>query len=414
MVTQTVDFGLDAGAKGYRLGAHRTVSPEATLARVAPFMSEMGITRIANVTGLDSLGIPVVMACRPNSRSISVSQGKGIELAAAKASALMEAVETYHAERITLPLKLASYDELSRSHALVDVTRLPRSVDSRYRNGLPLLWIEGRNLVDRTSLWVPHELVHTNYTLPQPTGSGCFPANTNGLASGNHILEAIAHAMYEVIERDALTLWWLEPNSHRDRSLRLESIDDLACRKLLAQFERADVQVRIWDVTSDVGIACFFCLLMARDDDDVEPEFGSGCHPARQVALLRALTEAAQARTTYIAGSRDDFAQEIYSDSARARRTRACRELVRRGSSGQRFQDVPTFESDTIGADIAWSIERLRAVGIDQVVVVDLTLEQFHIPVVRVVIPGLEGVYKGSHSDYVPGPRARAVLESTR
>lgn len=414
MVTQTVDFGLDAGAKGYRLGAHRTVSPEATLARVAPFMSEMGITRIANVTGLDSLGIPVVMACRPNSRSISVSQGKGIELAAAKASALMEAVETYHAERITLPLKLASYDELSRSHALVDVARLPRSVDSRYRTGLPLLWIEGRNLVDHTSLWVPHELVHTNYTLPQPTGSGCFPANTNGLASGNHILEAIAHAMYEVIERDALTLWWLEPNSHRDRSLRLESIDDLACRRLLEQFERADVQVRIWDVTSDVGIACFFCLLMARDDDDVEPEFGSGCHPARQVALLRALTEAAQARTTYIAGSRDDFAPEIYSDSARARRTRACRELVRRGSSGQRFQDVPTFESDTIGADITWSIGRLRGVGIDQVVVVDLTLEQFHIPVVRVLIPGLEGVYKGSHSDYVPGPRARAALESTR
>ena len=414
MVAQTVDFGLDAGAKRYRLGAHRTVSPEATLARVAPFMSEMGITRIANVTGLDSLGIPVVMACRPNSRSISVSQGKGIQLAAAKASALMEAVETYHAERITLPLKLASYDELSRSHALVDVTRLPRSVDSRYRTGLPLLWIEGRNLVDHTSLWVPHELVHTNYTLPQPTGSGCFPANTNGLASGNHILEAIAHAMYEVIERDALTLWWLKPNPHRDRSLRLESIDDLACRKLLEQFERADVQVRIWDVTSDVGIACFFCLLMARDDDDVEPEFGSGCHPARQVALLRALTEAAQARTTYIAGSRDDFAPEIYSDSARARRTRACRELVRRGSSGQGFQDVPTFESDTIGADIAWSIGRLREVGIDQVVVVDLTLEQFHIPVVRVLIPGLEGVYKGGHSDYVPGPRARAVLESTR
>jgi ribosomal protein S12 methylthiotransferase accessory factor len=414
VVTQTVDFGLEAGAKEYRLGAHRTVSPEATLARVAPFMSEMGITRIANVTGLDSLGIPVVMACRPNSRSISVSQGKGIELAAAKASALMEAVETYHAERITLPLKLASYDELSRSHALVDVARLPRSVDSRYRTGLPLLWIEGRNLVDHTSLWVPHELVHTNYTLPQPTGSGCFPANTNGLASGNHILEAIAHAMYEVIERDALTLWWLEPNSHRDRSLRLESIDDLACRRLLEQFERADVQVRIWDVTSDVGIACFFCLLMARDNDDVEPEFGSGCHPARQVALLRALTEAAQARTTYIAGSRDDFAQEIYSDSARVRRTSACRELVRRGSSGQGFQDVPTFESDTIGADIAWSIGRLREVGIDQVVVVDLTLEQFHIPVVRVLIPGLEGVYKGGHSDYVPGPRARAVLESTR
>jgi YcaO-like protein with predicted kinase domain len=411
-MTKTVRFGPDAGVKEYRLGAHRTASPQATLARVGPLMSEMGITRIANVTGLDALGIPVVMVCRPNSRSISVSQGKGIELAAAKASGVMEAVETYHAERITLPLKLASHDELSRSHALVDVARLPRSAHSRYRNDRPLLWIEGRDLMDDTSLWVPHELVHTNYTLPQPTGSGCFPANTNGLASGNHMLEAIAHAVYEVIERDAITLWWLEPDSHQDRSLQLASIDDPACRTLLEQFERADVEVRVWDVTSDVGVACFFCLLMGKDNDDIEPEFGCGCHPARQVALLRALTEAAQARTTYIAGSRDDFSQEIYSESARARRTRACRELVRRGCPGQRFQDAPTFESDTIGADLAWSLERLRAVGVDQAVVVDLTLEQFQIPVVRVVIPGLEGVYKGSHSDYAPGPRARAVMES--
>lgn len=410
-MTQTADFGPDAGAKEYRLGAHRTISPEATLARVCPFMGEMGITRLANVTGLDSLGVPVVMACRPNSRSISVFQGKGVELAAAKASALMEAVETYHAERITLPLKLASYDELRRSHALVDVARLPRSVNGSYRNDRPLLWIEGRNLADGELLWLPHELVHTDYTMAQPTGSGCFPANTNGLASGNHILEAIAHAMYEVIERDALTLWWLEPDAHKRRPVRLESIDDPACRELLERLERADVQVRMWDVTSDVGIACFFCLLMGRDVDDVEPEFGSGCHPAREVALLRALTEAAQARTTYIAGSRDDFAEEIYGDSARARRTQACRELVRQGGSAQLFHEVPTFESDTIGADIAWSLERLRAVGVDQVVVVDLTREPFRIPVVRVVIPGLEGVYKGSHSDYVPGARARAVLE---
>ena len=411
-MTKIGHFGPDAGVKEYRLGTHRTVGPQATLSRVGPFMSEMGITRIANVTGLDALGIPVVMVCRPNSRSISVSQGKGVELAAAKASGVMEAVETYHAERITLPLKLASYDELSRSHALVDVTRLPRSAHSRYRNDRPLLWIEGHNLIDDTSLWVPHELVHTNYTLPQPTGSGCFPANTNGLASGNHIWEAIAHAVYEVIERDAITLWWLEPGSHKDRSLQLESIDDCACRELLEQFEQADVEVRVWEVTSDLGVACFFCLLIGNDYDDTEPEFGSGCHPARQVALLRALTEAAQARTTYIAGSRDDFSQEIYSESACAKRTRACRELARRGYPEQRFQDVPTFESDTVYADVAWALERLRAVGVDQVVVVDLTLEQFQIPVVRVVIPGLEGVYKGSHSDYAPGPRARAVMES--
>lgn len=410
MAIQHPKAAAEAGVKAYRLGTHRTVAPQATLDRVGPFMDEMGITRIANVTGLDSIGIPVVMVCRPNSRSISVSQGKGVELAAAKASGLMEAVETYHAERIALPLKRCAFDEIRRTHPVVDVSRLPLARSSRYRDDFPLLWIEGRNLMNDEPAWLPHELVHTDYTLPQPDGSGCFPANTNGLASGNHILEAIAHGIYEVIERDALTLWRLNAGMLNARPLDLESIDDATCRQLLDKFEQAGLAVRVWNVTSDVGVAGFFCMLMDREDADTEPEFGSGCHPSRQVALLRALTEAAQARTTYIAGSRDDFSPDIYSASARARRTRACRELMRQKSQPQSFEEVPTFESATLSRDIAWTLDQLRAVGIEEVVAVDLSQERFQIPVARVVIPGLEGVYKSEQSDYSPGPRARAVL----
>ena len=66
--------------------------------RVRPFAAQMGITRLGNVTGLDRIGIPVVVAVRPNSRSVSVSQGKGIELPQAMTSALMEAVEGVHGE----------------------------------------------------------------------------------------------------------------------------------------------------------------------------------------------------------------------------------------------------------------------------------------------------------------------------
>jgi ribosomal protein S12 methylthiotransferase accessory factor len=410
MVARQAHFHHDAGLKSYRLGTHRTVSPADTLARVEPHLRAMGITRIANVTGLDNVGIPVVMVVRPNSRSISVSQGKGVELAAAKASGVMEAVETYHAERITLPLKLAPFDALRDDHPMVDVSALPFSIESRYRDDRALLWIEGRNLMDDAPLWLPHELVHTDYTLPQPTGSGCFTANTNGLASGNHVLEAIAHGIYEVIERDAITLWRLEPRGIGGPPLELESVDDPTCRALLERFDAAGIVVRVWDVTSDVGVACFFCLVMDNRSDETEPEFGSGCHPVRQVALLRALTEAAQARTTFIAGSRDDFDAEIYSDAARAGRTRACRALLESDVPAQSLDDVPSYESNTLWDDIAWTLDRLRGVGVEQVAVVDLTLDRFGIPVVRVVIPGLEGVYKGEHSDYVPGERARAIL----
>lgn len=399
--------------KTYHAGTHRTISPEATLARAQPLMREMGITRIADVTGLDHIGVPVVMVCRPNSRSVSVAQGKGIDLAAAKASGLMEAIETYHAEHILQPLKLASTRELGATEDLIDIERLPRSIDSRYHPDLPLLWIEGRDLIEDRALWLPYELVHTDYTLPPPTGSGCFPANTNGLASGNHILEAMAHGIDEVVERDALTLWRLAPSSRPKRKLDLESVDDPTSQELLGRLKRAGLDVTVWDATSDVGIACFHCLLMGRDDE-VEPEFGAGCHPTREVALLRALTEAVQARTTYIAGSRDDFSPDIYQESARALRIQACRNLLTQEAHLQAFQDVPSFRSDRLDADVDWALERLQSVGIDQVVVVDLTKDRFQIPVARVVIPGLEGAFKGAESDYVPGPRARALMEPSR
>jgi ribosomal protein S12 methylthiotransferase accessory factor YcaO len=92
-----------AGFKAYRRGTHRTVDPAVTLARVQPYLARMGITRIANVTGLDRIGVPVVMVCRPNSRSLAVAQGKGLTLDAAKASGVMEAIELYHAVNASRP-----------------------------------------------------------------------------------------------------------------------------------------------------------------------------------------------------------------------------------------------------------------------------------------------------------------------
>ena len=114
-----------AAAKRYFHGTHRICAPEETLARLQPLLPTMGITRIANVTGLDRTGIPVVMVCRPNARSMTVSQGKGLTLGAAKASGVMEALEIWHAEHIVKPLKLASFDEMRGEHRVADVAALP-------------------------------------------------------------------------------------------------------------------------------------------------------------------------------------------------------------------------------------------------------------------------------------------------
>ena len=397
------------GQKIFREGTHRILPPEETVDRVRPYMPAMGITRIANVTGLDRIGIPVTIVCRPNSRALSTSQGKGIDLPAAEASGLMEAVETYHGEHIVLPLKYATYEDIKYVHDLVSIDDLPKRSDSKFHWNLPILWIEGSDIVQRKSVWVPYEIVHTNYTYPMPPGSGCFVANTNGLASGNHILEAISHAICEVVERDATALWHrLSPEEQDRRRIVLETVTDPFCRELLDKFERADIAVAVWETTTDIKIPSFFCWITEKGNHEpisVQPTVGAGTHPARRIALSRALTEAAQDRLTIITGSRDDLKRTAYgpiSDTlAEAQRT------VFEASSTRDFEDGSSREAETLEDDVAWQIEQLRVVGIEDIIAIDLTKVEFGIPVVRVIIPGLEGV---SHrQNYVPGKRALAV-----
>src|SRR5262245_28413269 len=148
----------DHGRKGHSLGTHRLVPPGETVERVRAVMGEMAITRIANVTGLDRIGIPVIMVCRPNARSIAVSQGKGLDLAAATASGLMESIETFHAEQIDRPLKLASLVDLVATHSVIDVAGLPRAAADRFHEHLAILWIEGRNFLSGGTVWLPYEM----------------------------------------------------------------------------------------------------------------------------------------------------------------------------------------------------------------------------------------------------------------
>jgi ribosomal protein S12 methylthiotransferase accessory factor len=401
--------------KRFRGGTHRLRPPEDTLARVRPLMPLLGITRIADITGLDTLGIPVVMVCRPNARSLSVSQGKGLLLAAAQASGLMESVEMWHAEHLTLPLKLASLNELRFTHRMVDLAGLPRSSANSFHAELRMLWVEGRDwLQEGASTWLPHEVVHMDYRLPLPPGSGAFFMSSSGLASGNHLLEALSHAVCELVEHDATTLWSLGGEAARRRTrLDLGTVDDPACCQVLERYERAGISVAVWETTSDIGLPSFVCMIADREPAPLRPlapAGGMGCHPTREVALLRALTEAAQSRLTLIAGSRDDVTHGAFHDHERA--LAAWRELLdwtQADGPQRRFQEVPTWEEETFDEDVAWELERLRAAGLRQMVAVELTKPELGIPVVRVVIPGLEGQHDAP--GYVPGARAQRVLQ---
>ena len=394
--------------KSFRRGTHRTTSPGDTLARAALYARQMGITRLGNLTGLDRIGIPVTVAVRPNSRSVSVSQGKGIDLPQAFASAMMEAVELFHGEDITAYTRAATYRELA---SVADAVH----PDTLCGTGVPLpgdaeiAWIEGHDLLQRKNYWVPWEVVHTDYTVSTDHSSKHFLSGTNGLASGNHLLEALSSSICELIERDAVALWNARHLWERAICfLDLASVDDRDCRALLEAYERAQLAVRVWDVTSDVGIPTFVCDIPAARGDPaggLRRFRGSGCHSSRAVALARALTEAAQVRLTYIAGIRDDLSD--YEESAPQKLGAALLDAASESAEPRLFHDTPSFDADDLADDVRWQLERLRSIGIEQVIAIDLTRSDFGIPVVRTVIPGLE--WDCTHPDYIPGPRAQRI-----
>jgi len=412
-----VDRVLAGAFKGFTDGTHRLWPPERTVERAMALRRVFGITRVADITGLDRVGIPVVSIYRPNSRSLVTAQGKGGSLVLAKASGLMEAIESFHAERIRLPLRLASYRELSCCAPVVEPGLLPRARHSRFQSELQLLWVEASNLLGRqenAKVWLPFECVHSNFSLPLPTGSGAFLLSSNGLASGNHMLEALSHAICEIVERDAVTLWHCgEVQFEAEaRRLDLDSVCDEHCAEALARLRAADILVGAWDITSDIGIPAMLVEIVDGDDSPLGVEYatsGLGCHPSSAVALLRALTEAAQCRLTFIAGTRDDADRTVYErtrDPSVIARVRA--RLREPTFAGVDFATLANHAHSTFEGDLQWELERLSAVGLDQVLAVDLTIPGIDIPVVRVVVPGLEGIHEVP--GYLPGPRARARL----
>lgn len=287
-----------------------------TLARVAPLLESFGITRVARVTGLDRVGIPVWNAMRPNAKSLSIHQGKGITDEDARASATMEAIERSAAEQVEVPHRFESRASLvSRKCAYDPLDNLLGLRQKPFADDEPLAWIEGTNLIDGSSILLPHQAVAIDRTR-----NSRYWQSSDGLASGNTREEAMLHGLLERVERDADTLWSLERRPARLQSrfdhaaFRDSVVDNLAGR-----IAAAGLRLVLFDMTSDLGIPAVSALIGPDKGSGAAMRYidaagGSGAHPVATRAAIRAITEAAQSRLTLISGARDDVDPHRYDD----------------------------------------------------------------------------------------------------
>ena len=150
------------------------------------------------------------------------------------------------------------------------------------------------------------------------------------------------------------------------------------------------------------------CLVVGREHDDADPEFGAGCHPRAEVAaLLRAILEALQARLTFIAGSRDDMGGTLYDPGAVPPPPGGRSLAAGAGPSPMNSLHFRTTRSPRARTSRSSWISSTRA-GLHEAAAVDLTRPEIGIPVLRVVVPGLEG--PSDAPDYVPGRRAALAM----
>ena len=377
-------------SKAHIRGTHRARKPEDTLESIRPHLRNLGVTRCADVTRLDCLEIPTYCAIRPEGSTLQVSNGKGLSAVDAKVSALMEAIELFHAEHPPTAFHRSSERQMENERRIIAHASSLHEFDpaSGHTDERIIDWVPGRDLLAASEVWIPAAAV---YCLMHLT---LFDWSTNGLASGNHRVEAALHAVLELIERHALSGLCVGDDVVFDscHGVALRTITDEMVTTLVDQIARAGLVLVLLRVPTPAPVYTFMATLL--DPNPFGPashlSFGYGAHLSPAIAATRAITEAAQTRLTYIHGARNDLKISLYVHS------------TRRGRIEEFFKSFPcdtdwTMFSDYASADLETDlrnvVEGLRAAGHRYVYEVELTLPRLPIAVVRVFVEGMQRTF---------------------
>jgi ribosomal protein S12 methylthiotransferase accessory factor len=380
----------------YLEGTQRVYDEVTTLEKTKDQVKKIGVTRIADITNLDRLGIPIFSAIRPSAAkgAISIYSGKGSTEQRARISAVMESFERCLAERpgvnanvagtISAPALVDSYASARESQNVLDPKEfllaqpyIPQSL---------MEWVGAYDLMNKEEIFVSANAVYHPYDAPGQCQK-LFLSNTNGLASGNVLEEAILHGMLEVIERDAISIAQFSRDLGKEIVLTEEDgyLYDLALK-----FKNAGIELKVWLVPTDTGIPT---VIAATDDvklkDPALLVMGAGSHLKPEIAVARAITEAAQSRVVQIQGAREDTDREGFIRSVGYDRMKRLNGFWFEEGEKISLSDVQDLSGKSPAENIAVILEKLRGIA-ERVLVIDLSREEVAVPVVRVIIPGLE------------------------
>ena len=375
---------LKDAIKTYSKGQDKLIPPLKTIQNAQLALSKvqsLASVKLEQVDHLDRIGIPVFRSqvLGLHGREERKSYGKGVDSESAKASALMELVERFSAEKFEEDrnnFKTQKYSAIQGSKiALEDLLFCYEDCEEECSHldelkQVPLEWTDSFSLTQ-------------NKTVRLPLKWFWWVNGSNGMAAGNSIEEAILQALCEVVERHVKSI--IVKKRLRAPTINVNSINNALAKDMIQKFNKAGIKLFIKDFSLGMGIPSVAVLAY---DSKTPFEFMKiiycvGTSLNKDAALIRALIETAQARSACLYQNKiksiDYLVDQDYGELSEARPFTDNTQIIN-------FSDLPTYSDKNFKKEIEVAVRKLADNGFE-VIVTDVSHDILKIPAVIVTIP---------------------------
>lgn len=402
-------------------GSHRAQAPEETLARYRHLVSP--VTGVVKEIRRDRRGPALFHAFRSGQNAAMATRsldtlratlrmengGKGVTALDAEVGALCEAVERYSGtfqgdeERIRGSLRSLGdravdpmtcqlfHDRQYRDRTGWNLTHSPfQQVCDPFDDEAVLDWTPVWSMTGRTHRLLPTGMLY--FSAPVEPGPRFVQADSNGNAAGSSLEDAVLHGMLELVERDAVALWWY--NRTPAPGVDLDAFGDPWIDELRAVYAGLGREVWVLDVTSDLGVPTMAAVSRRTGADREDIMFGFGAHLDPRVALRRALTELNQLMPAMVGsggGDRDRYECDDPDAVRWWREATVANQPYLLPDPAAPFR-WPADHGYVPSTDLYDDVQRVHAALVEQgmeVLVLDQTRPDVGMPVVKVVVPGM-------------------------
>ena len=397
-------------------------------------LDEFGITRVADTTGLDVIGIPTHSVVKPGTSDVIwVYSGKGITSHHSRVSAIMECLERSCSLWDQRRVQWRSLESFGAEEVWSPelFTEAQRAISPQDKIG----WVQGNSLTTNTPVWLPAELVFGGHRPVEPGQLVFHAVTSNGLGAHLTRERAILRAIYELMERDAISMAELEASDVGYSSLRyickmlgVEETNILArfrdnqdvafdvnrldraneVTELVQRFENAGLTIHLKNLVTDLGVSVMAAAVIERVSiDGVLATAGYSAAPDPIDAACAAILEVAQSRATDRQGAREDC---VTLEKCRATELPSSHWMLTDSMREVSLKRRAT--ATTHSESISEVLVKLKNVALEKAAVVDFpAYEGIH--VVRVLVPGMETWHPTGGMSRI-GPRMRKKLLAAR